>query len=141
MLFLITTQYALSSTIYSLYDCPSMMDYTPNYANPEKSCQNAELFGITKTECYKSIKEQYAPVNNEYKMGKCKNKGHKVIEGQYGSTQCSIQFMTTPYPKIYGHAYSNNNGMGYNRSEDIEGAKCLDIIYKELKSKYPNIQK
>ena len=134
MLFLMSTQYSLSSNIYPLYDCPSLMDYTPNYyANPEKSCQHAELFGLSKSECYKNMKEEYTIVNNEYKMGKCKDRGHKVIEGQYNSTQCSIQFTTTPNPQIYGHGYANKNEIGYNRGEDTEGAKCIDIIYKELK--------
>lgn len=137
----ITSQIVFSSSVYSLYDCPSMMEYSPYIINPAKSCKYAKTFGMTTQECEAAIKKQYEPTNKELRAGQCKDKGHKILEGQYNTTSCSINFMTYPSPKIYGHGYANDKGFGYNGGDDIDGAKCLDILYKELKSKYPNIQK
>ena len=71
--------------------------------------------------------------NLEYKRGQCKLSNQKYIEGKYKSTDCSIDFITSPYPKINGHGYGGSN------NSELEGAKCIDNLYKELKVKYPNI--
>ena len=139
--FMLSTSAVLSSSINTLYDCPSMSDYSQSLLNPEKQCKNSETYGMTKQECYDAVQKDNALYHNEYNSGQCKDIGHRIIEGQYNTTNRSMKFITSPYPKIYSHGYSNKNGFGYGSGDDPDGAKCLDTIYRELKSKYPNIQR
>ncbi len=133
-------QSALSSTTYKLYDCPSMMRYNPSVINPDKSCKYAERFGMTKEECYKAMKEEYSETYKEFSSGQCKPNGYH-IETTYNTTDCSIQFSTSPSPRIMSHSYVNDKNMGYNGGSDLDGAKCIDILYRELQTKYPNLKK
>lgn len=122
-----------ASNIGSLYDCPSMMLYSPNRYTYESLCKNASTFGVSAEDCKSFYNEHYAKPNLEYKRGQCKLSNQKYIEGKYNSTNCSIDFITSPYPKINGHGYGGSN------NSELEGAKCIDNLYKELKVKYPNI--
>ena len=138
--FFLFQQTVLSGTIYQLYDCPSMSRYNLSVKTPEKGCKFAETYGMTKDECIKSLKQEYSAVTKELSSGKCKPNGYH-IEGSYNDTYCSIQFVTSPSPKVLSQSYSNAKGMGYNGGNDVNGTKCIDKLYKELLVKYPNMQK
>ena len=122
----------------SLYNCPSLMDYTPTMTQ-DKYCKSIQSFvaagWMEKGECSRYYNEYYGKANSEYKQGKCKLNGRKFVEGTFNSANCRLEFKEQPVPKITGHYYSNNSD-----TENMNGVKCIDNLYKGLKSIYPNIK-
>ena len=129
---------AFAIDIKPLYDCPSLMNYTPTMTQ-DKYCKSIQGFvdagWMEKGKCSQYYNEQYGKVNSEYKQGKCKISSRKFVEGTFNSANCTIEFEERPFPQIMGHGSWNGNS-----TESMDGVKCIDNLYKGLKSIYPNIK-
>ncbi len=126
------------------YECPTMMNYAPEFASYDKYIKDCEAYikagfpvsqGMTCNSAYQAL---YGDVNIDFQNGKCKPSRRKYINGTYGSTSCTLDFELQPSPRIVGR--SSRSSVNLENSDNLEGVKCIDMLYKRLKSAYPNIQ-
>ena len=128
---------AYSLDVKDTYNCPSMFNYNP-MVTQFQFCQDMAPYvktGMLKqgkcAEYYESI---YGQANSEYKNGQCEVSG-KMVEGRLNSTKCSVEFVTSPSPKITGYG-----SYGPEDEDNLDGPKCVDKLYRGIKALYPDIK-
>lgn len=89
---------------------------------------------ISKKECTLSYNDEYGKANIEYQKGYCRISDRRFVEGTYNGATCNIDYVLTPAPKIMGVG-------AWRGVKNPEGAKCIDMLYRQLKEVYPDMQK
>lgn len=118
------------------YECPSMMFYTPTMTL-KKHCTGIRTLVndyISKKECTLSYNDEYGKANIEYQKGYCRISNRRFVEDMYNGAMCNVDYVLTPSPKVMGVG-------AWRGIKNPEGAKCIDMLYRQLKEVYPDMQK